>query len=59
MNTDQTNLIFPPLENRVVVESGDSTAVVEPGADLHVHHLSDVVRVTHARRILEDEIRSN
>ena len=56
MNANRTNLILPPLEDGVVVEGGDSVAVVEPGADLHVHHLSHVVWVTHSRRILDGQI---
>ena len=56
MNTNYTNLILPPLEDGVVVESGDPLAVVEPRADLHVHHLPDVVRVTHSRRVLNDDM---
>ena len=56
MNANRTNLILPPLEDGVVVEGGDSVAVVEPGADLHVHHLSHVVRVTHTRCILHSQI---
>ena len=47
-----TNLVLPPLEDGVVVDGGDALAVVEPRADLHVHHLPHVVRVTHSRRLL-------
>ena len=53
INTIRVNLIFPPLEDGVVVEGGDPPAVIEPRADLHVHHLPDVVGVAHSRRVLQ------